>query len=169
MKQTIFTFILLSVLTFQSSMAQSYEKETFKRHRNLVSFDLMGSGGYASVNYSYVAASFKNLFLDFKLGVGTHGFPHGFSLNVGGSSHYFQGGVSGRWDYYKEPSPRYTIAPVIGYKLQPIEKRFFFNVYLTSFRDNNFGSSGVGGNPITKPWFGIGTGYLFSKKPKEAK
>ena len=167
MRQTIFTIILLSVFSVQFSMAQSYEKETFARKKNVVSFDLMGSGGYASANYSYVAASFKNLFLDFKLGVGTHGFPHGFSLNAGGGSHYFQAGVMGRWDYYKEPAPRYTIAPVLGYKLHPIDKHFFFNVYITSFRDNYFGSSGVGGNPIFKPWFGIGTGYAFSKQKRQ--
>lgn len=170
MKHTIsFTFLLLICLFSQSLNAQSYEREFFARRKNVLSGEILGAGGMTSINYSRVIGSWRHLFVDGKVGLGTDGIPHGFNLNIGGGDHYFQVGLMGKLSYWDidyadaTPEPQYNVFPVFGYKFHPTDKHFFMNVYYMTYKYSTNYPNYVGSGSGTEQqhWIGIGVGYAF--------
>lgn len=160
--------ILLGFVGLQAD-AQRYESEFFPRRKNVISGELMGSGGITSFNYSRVLGSWKNLFVDAKVGVGTDGIPHGANLNIGGGMHYFQVGLMGKLSYsdinYRENTPeaQYNVYPVFGYKLHPLpDQRFFMNVYYFTYtHPSEYTFYNSYNSRERKHWIGLGVGYGF--------
>lgn len=164
----LFIFCILLLTTVHNLSAQRYEKESFPRRKNVLSGELMGSGGIVSLNYSRVIGSWRNLFIDGKVGLGSDGIPLNFSMNVGGGQHYFYAGLTGKLSYWdidyndQTPEPQLNAYPVFGYKLHPVDSRFYMNIYYMTYTYERQRSQFGGVNPKDRMhWIGVGVGYAF--------
>jgi hypothetical protein len=171
MKPTNLLVLLLFFFTESSLWAQRYEREHFPRRSQVVSVEVLGSGGRSSVNYSRVLGSWKNVFVNAKAGLGTNGIPVAVNLNFGGGNHYAYAGVVGKLSYFKmtpyDSPPQYGRVysyPVFGYKLHPRNTRFYMDIHYITYRYRRAHQNPYETAPLPTGrwhWFGAGVGYAF--------
>lgn len=129
-----------------------------------MSFEILGPGGYGSINYERNFNRKENRFMTFRAGLGLTdvlllGVPHGLTMSFG-RKNYFETGVLANLGYstfgfVDGPASFYFLGPTIGYRRQAPGKWFFRVFANLAITVQRYPEAYAGG--------GLGIGFPFRK------
>lgn len=185
------TFLILCTLLAISLLASAQiDTIHLPRYRNGISYELMGTGGFMSLNYERLFFSRKHSFVTTKMGIAPIAMTLLITKSWGIKSHFIELGIGDNLAYieplyhsslggggYYNPNKayiRHILHPIIGYVFRPLCNHFFFRLYyiynifppvsasLSMKVETSLSGQWVGLS--TRNWMGIGLGYTFCKK-----